>query len=158
MSLLLAAATRWLPNAPEWLSSEVLICGAAAVGLLLLSLALKGLQKIISLALAIALVLGVFWFLRDAWKNKEKFLSPSAAAQLDSLADKTLRSPQAVAAWESVKEQLTKFAASASRESTPEERRKAVADELTARAAELRKDGHRAAAAELLKLRDEMKP
>lgn len=166
VSVFLAAAaasdaSALYPGAPEWLSSKVVLCGAAALGLVVFSLLLKGLQKVISLALALALVLGAFWFLRDAWDHKEKFLPPALAAQLDAVADKTLRSPQAQAAWASVQAQFTKlvmpkteFATAASLD---EKRKKVIADELNQRATTLRRAGHRSAADELNRLRDRLR-
>ena len=158
MIALLAEATKLIPGAPEWLSSKVLLCGAAAIGLFFLSFLLRGLQKLASLACAVALIVGVCWFLADAWRNKEKFLSPSVSAQLDSLADKTLRSPQAQAAWESAKAQFSKLTSGSKNEPlSNEDRETAIAEDLTARASALRKEGHAAAAEELLRMRDQVR-
>ena len=158
----LAESAKFFAGAPDWLSREVLICGGAAIGLLVISLLLRGLQKLVSIALAIALVLGAVWFIRDAWKNKEKFLSPTVAAELDSLADKTLHSPQAQAAWASVKNQFSRLTSSSTERagtaSTDSQRREAVASELTTRAATLRREGNKAAADELLRFRDKLRP
>lgn len=142
-------------STPEWLSTPVILCAAAAAGLLLFSLLLKGLVKVVSLLAVLALVVCIGWFIKDAWQNKEKFLSPTLAAQLDSLADRTLRSPQAVAAWESAKEQFARFTAPVAA-GAEEARKKAIDAELTQRAATLRKEGHKTAADELLKLREQL--
>lgn len=153
--MLLGEASSIFPGAPEWVSSKALLCGAAAIGLFVLSLVLRGLQKVVLLCLAIALIAGAFWFLRDAWQNKEKFLPPSVAAQLDALADKTLRSPQALAAWDSAKAQFAELTGS---KSEPKENRdRVIAENLTTRASELRRQGHRTAADELLRFRDQLK-
>jgi hypothetical protein len=152
----LAGASSFFSGAPDWLSSQVLICATAAVGLFVLSLLLRGIQKVVTLVLVVVLLVGAFWFLRDAWRNKEKFLSPALSAQLDSLADKTLRSPQAIAAWEAAKKKFAEMARSV-RPATDEARQNAIAEELTTRAAALRRDGHKTAADELLRMREQMK-
>ncbi len=143
-------------STPEWLSTPVIICALAAAALLLFSLLLKGLIKVVSLLAVLALVLCICWFLKDAWQNKEKFLSPALATQLDSIADRTLRSPQAQSAWEAVKEQFSRLTAPAIA-GAEEARKKAIETELGHRAASLRKEGHRTAADELLKLRDQLR-
>jgi hypothetical protein len=154
---LLAEASALFPGAPEWLSSKALLCGAAAIGLFVLSLLLRGLQKVVLLLLAVVLIAGAFWFLRDAWRNKDKFLPPAVAARLDALADKTLRSPQALAAWDSAKAQFAKLT-SPSGESEPRENRdQVIAEELATRAANLRRQGHKTAADELLRFRDQLR-
>jgi hypothetical protein len=156
----LAEVSKLLAGAPAWLSREVLICGGAAVALLVISLLLRGLQKVVSVALAIALVLGAVWFIRDAWRHKDKFLSPSVAAQLDTMADKTLSSPQAQAAWESIKSQFSRLSGTADRSAstvTEAQRREALANELTARATALRREGSKIAAEELLRFRDKLR-
>lgn len=164
---MLAEASKLFAGAPDWLSREVLICGAAAVLLLVLSLLLRGLQKLISLGLVVAVVLCGCWFLRDAWRNKAKFLPASVATELDTLADKTLHSPQAQAAWNAAKQQFarltgsTAYASSTSETTGPAagdpQHREALASELAARAATLRKQGDRTAAEELLRLRDRLR-
>jgi hypothetical protein len=52
----------------------VLACVAAAVGLAILSLLLKGMQKVITLLIAFAVVLGGVWFVQDAWLGREQIL------------------------------------------------------------------------------------
>jgi hypothetical protein len=152
---LFADVTALFPGAPEWVSSKALLCGAAAIGLFVLSLLLRGLQKVVLLCLALALIAGAFWFLQDAWRNKDKFLPPSVAAQLDALADKTLRSPQALAAWDSAKAQFAELTGS---KSAPQgSRERVIAENLTTRATELRRQGHKTAAEELLRFRDQLK-
>lgn len=153
-----ADAAKLFAGAPDWLSREVLICGGSAIALLVIALLLKGLQKLVSVALAIALVLGAMWFIRDAWRNKEKFLPASVATELDSIADKTLHSPQAQAAWDSIKSQFSRFTSSAAEKATTDaQRREVVANELTTRATALRREGNRAAADELIRMRDKLR-
>ncbi len=157
---MLAEVSQLLAGAPSWLSREVLICGGSAIALLVISLLLRGLQKVVSVALAIALVLGAVWFIRDAWRNKDKFLSPSVAAQLDTMADKTLYSPQAQAAWASVKSQFLRLSGTGERSAsapTDVQRREALANELTTRATALRREGSKIAAEELLRFRDKLR-
>ena len=87
----------------DLLTNKVLACIVAAVALLIISLLLRGLLKVISLAIVVLLVLGGFWFFGDAWNHRAELLPPKWAA----LAEKSLESPKARAAWRSLQSDLS---------------------------------------------------
>ena len=148
------------PGAPEWLSTRVLACIVAAVGLAILSLVLKGVQKVITLLIALAVVLGGVWFVQDAWMGGDAILPPELAAELDGIANRALANPDAKAAWESLQaewERLSKEA-KARLAAGGDEARASVAKRLDGKAAELRKQGKKAAAEELARMREKVSP
>lgn len=148
----LAAAA---PHAEGWrnlLTDKVLACGVAAVALLVLSLLLRGLLKVITLALVVVLAAGVFWFLRDAWNGRAALLPH----QWTKLADGTLDSQKARDAWQSVESELSHLSADARARlaaGTDDARRILVA-KLEAKAQKLRKEGSTAEADQLARLAD----
>ncbi len=122
------------------MSDKVLACGVAAVALLVLSLLLRGLLKVITLALVVVLAAGTFWFLRDAWIHRDELLPREWAA----LAERTLDSPKARAAWQSVESELAHLSASARAHlaAGTDDARRTVVAKLEARAQKLRKEGN----------------
>jgi hypothetical protein len=148
----LAAAA---PHADGWrslLTDKVVACGVAAVALLVLSLLLRGLLKVITLALVVVLAAGVFWFLRDAWNGRADLLPH----QWTKLADGTLDSQKARDAWQSVESELSHLSADARSRfaaGTDDARRILVA-KLEAKAQKLRKEGSTAEADQLARLAD----
>jgi len=148
----LAAAA---PHADGWrnlLTDKVVACGVAAVALLVLSLLLRGLLKVITLALVVVLAAGVFWFLRDAWDGRAALLPH----QWTKLADGTLDSQKARDAWQSVESELSHLSADARARfaaGTDDARRILVA-KLEAKAQKLRKEGSHAEADQLARFAD----
>jgi hypothetical protein len=148
----LAAAA---PHTESWrnlLTDKVLACGVAAVALLVLSLLLRGLLKVITLALVVVLAAGVFWFLRDAWNGRAALLPH----QWTKLADGTLDSQKARDAWQSVESELSHLSADARSRlaaGTDDARRILVA-KLEAKAQKLRKEGSTSEADQLARLSD----
>ena len=158
--LFIAASLPAWPGAPEWLSTRVLACIVAAVGLAILSLVLKGVQKVITLLIALAVVLGGVWFVQDTWLGREAILPPELAAELDGIADRVLANPEAKAAWGSVQAEWDRLSkeAKARLAAGGDEARESVAKRLDAKAAELRKQGKKAAAEELARMREKVSP
>ena len=130
------------PNADgwrHWVSDKVLACGVAAVALFVLSLLLRGLLKVLSLVLVIVLLAGAFWFLRDTWQHRAELLPREWTA----LAERTLDSPKARDAWQSVQSELAHLSASARERlaAGTDGARRNVQAKLEAKARELRKEG-----------------
>ena len=132
----------------------MLACGAAAVALFILSLLLRGLLKVISLVLVLALIAGAFWFLRDTWKHRAELLPREWAA----LAEHTLDSPKAQAAWQSVQSELAHLSASARERlaAGTDGARRNVQAKLESKARELRKEGSSAEADQIAHLAELM--
>ena len=158
--LVSAASFPAWPGAPEWLSTRVLACIVAAVGLAILSLVLKGVQKVITLLIALAVVLGGVWFVQDAWLGRDAILPPDLSAELDGIAERALANPDARAAWESVQAEWDHLSkeAKARLAAGGDEARASVGKRLETKASELRKQGKRAAAEELTRMRGKVSP
>ncbi len=109
------------------------------MALLVLSLLLRGLLKVITLAVVVVLAAGVFWFLRDGWSARTDLLPQ----QWTRLADGTIDSPKAREAWQSVETELSQLSADARSRlaaGTDDARRILVA-KLETRAQKLRREG-----------------
>ena len=134
-----AAAAPQAEGWRHWVSDKVLACGAAAVALFVLSLLVRGLLKVISLVLVIVLIAGAFWFLRDTWQHRTELLPREWIV----LAGRTLDSPKAQAAWQSVQAELGHLSASARERlaAGTDNARRNVQAKLEAKARELRKEG-----------------
>ena len=140
----LAAAA---PHADGWrhlLTDKVLACGIAAVALLVLSLLLRGLLKVITLALVAVLAAGVFWFLRDGLGTQ----SDTLPREWTKLAERTLDSQKARDAWQAVQAELAKLStdARARLSAGTDDARRIVVAKLEAKAQKLRKEGNTAEA------------
>ena len=147
----LAAASA--PHADGWrhlLTDKVLACGIAAVALLILSLVLRGLLKVITLALVVVLAAGVFWFLRDGLGTHSDMLPREWTA----LAERTLDSQKARDAWQAVQSELAKLSADARTRLSAgtDDARRIVVAKLEARAQKLRKEGSSAEAEQIAQL------
>ena len=136
----------------DLLTNKVIACGAAALGLFLVSLVLKGIVKLISLVVVVVLALGAFWFVRDAWSHRAELLP----REWNALADKSLQSPKAQAAWQSVQSELSHLSAEARARLSAgtDDARKSLSAMLESKATEMRKAGSKAEAEELLRLRE----
>ena len=146
----LAAAA---PHADGWrhlLTDKVLACGIAAVALLVLSLLLRGLLKVITLALVVVLAAGVFWFLRDGLGAQ----SDALPHEWTKLAEHTLDSQKARDAWKSVQSDLAKLSADARARlaAGTDDARRIVVAKLQAKAQKLRKEGSSAEAEQIARL------
>jgi hypothetical protein len=142
-----AAAAASAPQADgwrHWVSDKVLACGAAAIALLVLSLLLRGLLKVLTLALVVVLAAGAFYFFRDTWEHRTELLPHEWTV----LAERTLDSPKARAAWQSVQADLSHLSASARERMAAgtDSARRNLQAKLEAKARELRKEGSAAEA------------
>ncbi len=145
---------------PEWVSPRVLLCAAAAICLLILSLLLRGVQKIITLLIATALVAGIFWLIQDAWPHARSVLPAELSTELETLANRALQAPQSKAAWAGIQREWDKLKDEprAKMAAGGEGARKAVAARLDTKIAELRREGNKTAAEELTHLREKVQP
>ncbi len=148
----LASVAAAAPESNGWqhlVSGKVLACGIAVVALLILSLLLRGLLKVISLALVVVLAAGMFWYLRDAWLHKAGLVPRDWAV----LAEQTLNSPKARGVWESLQAEISKLPAEARAKlaAGTDEARRVLIEQLEARARKLRKEGGDAAAGQIAK-------
>ena len=150
----LAAAAPKADGWRHWISDKVLACGVAAVALLVLSLLLRGLLKVITLVLVLVLAAGAFWFFRDTWKHRAELLPQEWTA----LADRTLDSPKAREAWQSVQTELSHLSATAREHlaAGTDAARRNVQAKLEAKARELRKAGSSAEADQIAHLAELM--
>jgi hypothetical protein len=148
------------PGAPDWLSTRVLACGVAAVALAILSLILKGVQKVITLLIALLVVLRGIWFIQDAWMVREEILPPELAAELNGVAARALETPDARAAWRNIQGEWTHWTgeAKARLAAGGDDARASIARRLDAKASELRRQGRKSAADELARMREKVTP
>lgn len=141
------------PHTDGWrdlLTDKVLACGVAAVALLVLSLLLRGLLKVITLALVVVLAAGVFWFLRDGLGAHSQTLPQ----EWTKLAETTLDSQKARDAWQAVQTELGKLSADtrARLSAGTDDARRIVVAKLEARAQKLRKEGNTKEADQITRL------
>ncbi|MEQ1854333.1 MAG: hypothetical protein ABMA01_22410 [Chthoniobacteraceae bacterium] len=160
----LPARTLWTTGAscislaflgPRWgelPSEKAILCCAAAVILFVISLFLRGVLRILSLAIFLALAAGAFWLLREGWERRESILPPEWLAA----AERELQSPRSQAAWKAIQAEFSTLSADARKRvaKTGEEARRALIARLEAKATDLRKSGNATEADELLRLRD----
>jgi len=134
----------------DLLTNNVIACGVAAIALLVFSLMLRGLLKLTSLTLVVVLVLGAFWFLREAIEHRTELLPHDWVV----LAEETLHSAKAKAAWHSVEAEVSHHFSENRITAGVEDSRRLLLAKLQAKAAELRKRGHKSDAEQLVRLRD----
>jgi hypothetical protein len=151
---LAAAAVPHADGWRHWVSDKVLWCGIAAVALLVLSLLLRGMLKVITLAFVLVLAAGAFYFFRDTWEHRSELLPREWVA----LAERTLESPKAREAWLSVQTELGHLSANTREHlaAGTDSARRRVRDKLEAKARELRKDGNSAEAEQIARLAERM--
>lgn len=138
----------------HWVSDKVLWCGIAAVALLVLSLLLRGMLKVITLAFVVVLAAGAFYFFRDTWAHRSELLPREWAA----LAERTLESPKAREAWQSVQTELGHLSATARDRlaAGTDSARRTLQTKLEVKARELRKEGSNAEAEQIARLSESM--
>ena len=149
-----------LPGAPEWLSTRVFACGVAAVALLILALLMRGLQKVITFLVMGLIALGAYWFLQDRRSPESNVMPAELAAELERMAAGGLESPDAKAAWEGMWKEWERLSgdARARLAAGGDQARAAVARRIEAKAGELRRQGKKAAADELVRFREKVVP
>lgn len=142
-----------LPAAdPGGLPGEVIACALAAGVLGVLSLALRGMARLVSFCLVVVLGIGAFLLAREAWERRAEILP----AGLVAFADRTLEAPSAREAWQAVESEFRRSAGSA--RSTPKRSahppRDSLLSTLEAKIRELRATGNEIAANELATLEE----
>ena len=149
-----------LPEAPEWLSTRVFACGVAVVGLLILALVMRGLQKVISVLVAGLIALGTYWLVQDQGSPRAKVIPPELAAELERMAEGELKNPDARAAWEAMVREWGRLNgdARARLAAGGDQARTVVARRIETKAGELRRQGKKTAAEELVRLREKVAP
>jgi hypothetical protein len=148
------------PGAPDWLSTRVLVCGIGAIGLAILALVLKGVQKAITLTIALLVVLGGVWFVQDAWAVRAEILPPELAAELNGAAGRALENPDAKAVWKSLQAEWSRWDKQARNRLAAggDDARAAIRRRLETKAAELRRQGKKAAAEEVTRFGEKVAP
>lgn len=146
----LAAAAQTSRSWWQMVPDKVVACAIAAVVLLLISLLLRGVLKVITLLLVLVLAAGAFWFIRDGWGGHAGLLPREWSA----LATKTLDSPVARDAWQSLQEELSHLseAARARLAAGTDDARHSLVGKLDARAQKLAKEGKAAEAEQVSRL------
>jgi len=129
-------------------------------GILVVLLAFKGLRKVLGLLLLVAIAAGLFFFLQSRWDEyKEVLQSTDLEKKLDRLAEKTVRSPDAVEAWELTRESMAEMLGEAKSKggAALEDARETLCGKLEEKAGHLRDQGKKRAAEELERLRDRIR-
>ena len=152
------AIVEWLEGI-SWASPRVVLCGAVGVVLLVLALLLRGLQKVIMIAAVLSLLLGGYWWFHERWGAPD-VVPRELQAELDRVADRSLKDAEARAAWDTVKREWGHLSGKTKERllAGGDPARAAIAQRLEAKAAELRKQGKKAAAEEVVKFRREVDP
>lgn len=118
---------------------------------------LKGLSRLITLVVAIALVAGSCWVIRYQWdKYKSSMVSPEMQQQVDEMLNFNLQSPEAKEAWQSIKTDVSEILNTAKKQgaSATGSVRAAIDVKISQKAADLRKQGKEAAATEIERIKD----
>jgi len=141
------------PQTGAWqllFTEKVIVCGAAAAALLVISLLLRGLLKVLTLALVVILAVGTFFFIREAWVHRSELLPREWTA----LAEETLDDAKARAAWRSVQSELALLSADTKKRlaAGTDDARRTLLTRLEAKARELRKAGSKAEAEQIERL------
>lgn len=130
------------------------------VGLAVLAVILKGLQKVITLLIAIGIVLGGYWLAQDAWTGQPETLPSELGLELDALAARVLENKDAQAAWDAAQKEWEHWTgeAKARLAAGGEAARETIAKRLDSKVTELRKQGKKTAAEELARMRQKVDP
>jgi hypothetical protein len=142
-----------VPHTGAWqllFTEKVIVCGAAAVALLVVSLLLRGLLKVLTLTLVVILAVGAFFFVREAWVHRSELLPREWTA----LADETLDNAKTRAAWRSILSELSVLSADTQKRlaAGTDDARRTVLTKLETKARDLRKAGSKAEAEQMERL------
>lgn len=133
-------------TAGSWLSRDNLFIAGGIVGVVLLFFVVRGIIKVLTFLLTIAICAAVLWFTRDRWMQYgHDFAGPEFEAKLSRLAEQAIHSPAAAEAWSAIQRQIAGLG---------EKSAEAVKQKLSAKAEDLHKKGDDTAAEELSRLRD----
>ncbi len=151
-----------LPEATELQSlrhGPYLAWAVAAGVLLLVGLLLRGLRRLLVLALALACLAGALWVVKQQWaRHGSDLVGPETEARLEEMANATIRSPDAADAWQGIRTDvhaLAREARTAGLQAATSAWAK-IDSALLDRAAGLESQGNAAGARELNDLRERM--
>lgn len=133
-------------RAHSWLTRENVFIAGGIVGVVLLYFVVRGIIKLLTFFLTIAICAAVLWFTRDRWMQYgHDFAGPEFEAKLSRLAEQAIHSPAAAEAWSAIQRQISGLG---------EKSAESVKQKLSAKAEDLHKKGDDTAAEELSRLRD----
>ena len=136
--------------------TQLMVAGAAILGLTALAWILKALRKITAFILALALLAFSTWFFHQQWqRHGSDILGAETEAKLSELADKAIRSPEAQAAWRSIQQDVNAVMSEAGKQGKEalEVLRAAIQKETDAQIDELKAAGKQQAADNLRELK-----
>ncbi len=130
----------------SWLTRGNLFIAGAGLALVLMYFVVRGIIRLFTFFLTIAVCAALLWFTRDQWMQYGRdFAGPEFEAKLSRLAEQTIHSPAAVEAWHGIQRQIAGLGEKAA---------DAVKEKLSTKAEELHKKGDDDAAEELSHLRE----
>lgn len=136
-------------RARPWLTRENLFIAGGVLALVLMYFVVKGIIKLLTFFITIAICAAVLWFTRDRWMQYgHDIAGPEFEARLSRLAEKTIHSPAAAEAWRGIQRQFA---------GVGEKTADSVKQKLSAKAEDLRKKGDEKAADELSRLRENVR-
>ena len=141
------------PHSGAWqllFTDRVIVCGVAAVALLVVSLLLRGLLNVLTLALFVILAVGTFFFVRQAWVHRSELLPREWTA----LANETLDNAKTRAAWRSIQSEVSLLSADTQKRlaAGTDDARRTVLTKLEAKSRDLRKAGSKTEAEQMERL------
>jgi len=135
------------------------VAGGVVVLVILVALLLKGIRKLIALLLAIALLAAAAWFFATQWgKYHQEFVSPDLEARITAKAHEILGSPEAQAAWESIRGDLADALEKAKEHGSvaAQKAKEKLNAALDAKVEELKEKGKDASVEDILKLKQQL--
>lgn len=138
---------------------DVMVAIIILVVILLVCVLLKGVKKLIGLVLAVIFLAASGWFFKQQWdKYHQDFLSPELEARITEKAQEILSTPEAQAVWESVRADVADALAKAQEHGSAaaDEAKASLRKALDEKVQELKDRGQNAAAADLLKLKEQV--
>lgn len=81
--------------------------GVVAVAVLIFLLVLKGIKRLLAFVIAVLFLVFAGWVFKTQWqKHHADVLAPDVEAKLTEMANRTVKSPEAAAVWESMKTEM----------------------------------------------------
>ena len=85
-----------------------IVLGGILVALLLIGKIAKGVVKILAFAAALIFLVCSLWVVKDQFqKHRTELLGPELEARLQELAEDTIKSPEAITAWEAIQAEVS---------------------------------------------------
>lgn len=136
--------------------STWVILGSVLLALLLVLVIAKGMAKLITFAMALLFLMCSFWVLKSRVQEYQgELLSPEWQIKIQELAEHTIESPEAVAAWQAIRTELAALGEEAQDQGgvVAENLQKRVEALIDAKADALREAGKEKAAEQIAALR-----